>query len=169
MLKRKQQGSATKSVGFVKAVDVDNIEGDGKPDSSYEPFLTEGFISIMGKSTEQVRIKMLRDTGTTQSFVVAGVLPLSEQTSCSSNVLVQVIEMGLVKVPLHQVHLQSELCTGFVKVGVRECLPVKGVEFILGNDLAGGKLFPVLEVFDNPVLDQADELSQSVSSSGLFL
>lgn len=144
----------------MKAVDVDSVERDGKLDSSYEPFLTEGLISIMGKSTKQVRIKMLRDTGIIKSFVVAGVLPFSEQTSCGSNVLVQGIEMGLVKVPLHQVHLQSELCTGFVKVGVHECLPVKGVEFILGNDLAGGKVFPVLEVFDNPVLDQADELSE---------
>ncbi|XP_067230426.1 uncharacterized protein [Chanodichthys erythropterus] len=160
VLKRKQQGSVTKSVGFVKAVDVANVERDGRPDSSYEPFLTEGFISITGKSTEQVRIKMLRDTGTTHSFVVAGVLPFSEQTFCGSNVLVQGIEIGLLKVPLHQVHLQSELCTGFVKVGVCECLPVKGVQFILGNDLAGGKVFPVLEVFDNPVLDQADEVSE---------
>ncbi len=162
MLKRKQQGSVTKSVGFVKAidVDVDNAERDGRLDSSYEPFLMEGFISFTGEFTDQVKVKMLRDTGTTQSFVVAGVLPFSEQTSCGSNVLVQGIAMGLVKVPLHQVHLQSKLCTGFVKVGVRECLPVKGVEFILGND-AGGKVFPVLEVSDNPVfLDQPDDLSK---------
>lgn len=159
-LKRKQQSAATKSVGFVNAVDVNCGERNGRLDSSYEPFLTEGFISISGESTDQVRIKILRDTGTTQSFVLAGALSFNEQTSCGSNVLVQGIEMGLVKVPLHQVHLQSELCTGFVKVGVRECLPVSGVDFILGNDLAGGKVFPVLEVFDNPVLDQADELSE---------
>ncbi len=121
----------------------------------------EGLVSVSGKPTEQVRVKMLRDTGTTQSFVVAGALPFSEQISCGSNVLVQGIEMGIVKVPLHQVHLQSELCTGFVKVGVRDCLPVNGVEFILGNDLAGGKVFPMLEVFDKPVLsDHTDELSE---------
>ncbi len=78
----------------------------------------EGFISFMGKSTDQVKVKMLRDTGTTQSFVVAGVLPFSEQTFCGSNVLVQGIEMGLIKVPLHQMHVHSKLCTGFVKIGV---------------------------------------------------
>lgn len=160
VLKRKQQSSVTKSVGFVKAVNGDNVECEYKLDASYEPFVTEGLISIMGKSAEQIKIKILRDTGTTQSFVVAGVLPFSEQTFCGSNVLVQGIEMGCVKVPLHQVHLQSDLCTGLVKVGVRECLPVKGVDFILGNDLAGGKVFPVLEVFDNPVIDQADELTE---------
>ncbi len=163
MLKRKQQGSVTKSVGFVKAidVDVDSAERDGRLDSSYEPFLMEGFISFTGEFTDQVQVKMLRDTGTTQSFVVAGVLPFSEQTSCGSDVLVQGIEVGLVKVPLHQVHFQPMLCTGSVKVGVRECLPVKGVEFILGNDLAGGKVFPMLEVSDNPVfLDQPNDLSK---------
>lgn len=160
VLKRKQQGSTTKSVGFVNTVVAEKLES-AKPDCSYEPFLMEGFISVSGKPTERVRVKMLRDTGTTQSFVVAGVLPFSEQTSCGSNVLVQGIEMGLVKVPLHQVHLQSELCTGFVKVGVRDCLPVNGVEFILGNDSAGGKVFPMLEVFDKPVLpDHTDELSE---------
>lgn len=140
MLKRKQQGFTTKSVGFVKTVDAEKFESD-KPDCSYEPFLMEGFISVSGKPTEQVRVKMLRDTGTTQSFIVAGVLPFSEQTFCGSNILVQGIEMGIVKVPLHQVHLQSELCTGFVKVGVRGCLPVNGVEFILMIWLVG-RFFP---------------------------
>ncbi len=160
MLKRKQQGSTTKSVGFVKTVDAEKLESD-KPDCSYEPFLMEGLISVSGKPTEQVSVKMLRDTGTTQSFIVAGVLPFSEQTSCGSNVLVQGIEMGIVKVPLHQVHLLSKLCTGFVKVGIRDCLLVNGVEFILGNDLAGGKVFPMLEVFDKPILsDHTDELSE---------
>ncbi len=163
VLKRKQQSSVTKSVGFVKAVEVDNTERGGRLDPSYEPFLMEGLISFTGKSTDQVKVKMLRDTGTTQSFVVAGVLPFSEHTFCgSSNVLVQGIEMGLVKVPLHQVHVHSKLCTGFVKMAVRECLPVKGIEVILGNDLAGGRVFPVLEVFDNPVMsDQPDELTET--------
>ncbi len=41
-------------------------------------------------------------------------------------------------------------------------MPVKGVELIIGNDLAGGSVFPVLEVFDNPVLsEQADELTEA--------
>ncbi len=83
MLKRKQQSSLTKSVGFVKTVDAEKLESY-KPDCSYKPFLMEGFISVPGKPTDQVKVKMLRDTGTTQSFVVAGILPFSEQTSCGS-------------------------------------------------------------------------------------
>lgn len=161
VLKRKQPNSVPKSAGFVKLVDSVKVEGSDKPESSYAPFLLEGLISVTGKSDEQIRVKMLRDTGAMQSFISADVLPFSDQTSCGSNVLIQGIEMGLVQVPLHQVHLESELCTGFVKVAVRARLPVSGVQFILGNDLAGGKVMPLLEVFDNSgVSDQPDELAR---------
>lgn len=69
---------------------------------------------------------MLRDTGSMQSFVVENNLQFSDATSCSSSVIVHGIEMGCVKVPLHNVHLQSDLCTGFVRVAVCTSLPVKG-------------------------------------------
>jgi len=36
--------------------------------------------------------------------------------------------------------MQSDLVSGPVSVGVRNSLPVKGVNFILGNDLAGDKV-----------------------------
>ncbi|KAI2644597.1 Retrovirus-related Pol polyprotein [Labeo rohita] len=46
--------------------------------------------------------------------------------------------MEVMKVPIHRIHFQSDLVTDFVEVGVRPVLPVKGVSFILGNDLADG-------------------------------
>ncbi len=58
--------------------------------------------------------------------------------------------MQVVPVPLHRVHLDCTLVSGFVRVGVRSSLPVKGVTVILGNDLAGGKVLPVPEVTDVP-------------------
>ena len=36
--------------------------------------------------------------------------------------------------------MQSDLVSGVVTVGIRPSLPVKGVDLILGNDLAGGKV-----------------------------
>ncbi len=48
------------------------------------------------------------------------------------------------------VHLQSDLVTGTVPLGVRTELPVDGVSLILGNDLAGGKVFPSPVVVDKP-------------------
>lgn len=49
--------------------------------------------------------------------------------------------MTFLKVPLHKVHLTSDLVTGDVIVGVRSSLPVPGVSFILGNDLARGNVW----------------------------
>lgn len=158
--KRKQQ---PKSVGFVNTV-VDLCKPEAVcevPDSSYKPFLLKGLISLTGKPEDQKQIQMLRDTGAAQSFIVADVLPLSEETSCGSSVLVQGLEMEIINVPLHRVHIESELVTGFVRVGVRHSLPVKGVTFILGNDLAGGKVMPLLEVLDKPDVFCEDDLSKT--------
>ncbi|KAL0151722.1 hypothetical protein M9458_052948 [Cirrhinus mrigala] len=66
-------------------------------DVGFKPFLMKGLVSINGKSEEQKEIQILRDTGAVQSFLVSDVLPLSEQTLCGSSVLVQGIEMGVVK------------------------------------------------------------------------
>ena len=50
--------------------------------------------------------------------------------------------MGCMEVPLYNVELESVIVTGSVIVGVRPSILVKRVSFILGNDLAGGKVVP---------------------------
>lgn len=161
-LKRKQQ-SQPKSVGFVKAVKPTVIvPREEKIDDSYRPFILKGLISLTGNREDQKEIRMLRDTGAMQSFIVADRLPFSEDTFCGSSVIIQGIEMSCINVPLHRLHLQTELCTGFVRVAVRPSLPVQGVDFILGNDLAGGRILPVLEVVDKPdVFSQSEDLSKT--------
>ncbi len=47
----------------------------------------------------------------------------------------------LPSVPLHQVTLNSGLVVGDIIVGTRSQLPVEGVQVILGNDLAGDKVW----------------------------
>ena len=59
--------------------------------------------------------------------------------------------MGFVPVPLHKVHVKSGLVTGFLSVAVRPCFPVDGVDFIMGNHIAGGRGYPVLEIVNTPV------------------
>ena len=68
--------------------------------------------------------------------------------------------MGFVPVPLHHVHLQCDLVSGVFKVGVCPDLPVKGVQFILGNDIAGGRVLPMLEVLDCPNTYAGDSLPE---------
>ncbi len=65
--------------------------------------------------------------------------------------------MGLntLLVPLHTVNLHSDLVTGEVVVGLRPVLPIEGVHLILGNKLAGGRVWP--NVPSSPmVLSEAD-------------
>ena len=67
--------------------------------------------------------------------------------------------MGCVPVPLHNVHVTSELVSGVFRVGIQPELPVKGIDFLLGNDIAGGMVLLVLEVLDSPDSSLSDELA----------
>ena len=53
--------------------------------------------------------------------------------------------------------------TGFFTVGVRSCFPINGVDLIMGNDLAGGKVYPVPEVVNIPIPDTDDLANKSRS------
>ncbi len=97
---------------------------------------------------------------TFQSAVIHGTLPFSPQSSCGSDVLVQGIELGIVKVPLHTIYLHSNIVTGIVKVAVHSQLPVKGISRTLGNDLAGSKGNSLPEVTDEPCASEDDVLVQ---------
>ena len=85
-------------------------------------------------------MRILRDTGASQSFILRDLLPLSEKTATGSSVLVQGIGMGSMKVTLHRVCLKSDLVCGDVVVGVRSSFPIPSVNFILGKDIAGSKV-----------------------------
>jgi hypothetical protein len=51
----------------------------------------------------------------------------------------------------------SDLVSGHFHVGVVSTLPVKGVTLLLGNNIAGGNITPVLEVVDNPEIKTTDD------------
>ncbi|VDI28681.1 Hypothetical predicted protein [Mytilus galloprovincialis] len=74
----------------------------------YKPFMSDGFVSIVDDTTLQP-IKILRDTGASQSLLLEGVLPLSEKTSVGASVLLQGVELGCIDVPLHRIYLKSDL------------------------------------------------------------
>ena len=77
-------------------------------------------------------------------MILAEAIPLSESSSSGKSVLTQGVECGLVTVPLHEVNLQSDLVSGPVTVGARPSLPIEDMHLILGNDLAGDKVNPVM-------------------------
>ncbi len=144
--KQKNSSMKAKSVAFVKSSE-DNDRLDST--SVYQPFLMSGFVSLSADS--EVRpITILRDTGAAQSIILDSVLPFSAVTYTGSDVLVHGIELGCVKLPLHTVCLTSDLNSGVVELGVRSELPVEGVGLVLGNDLAGGKVFSSPVVVETP-------------------
>lgn len=114
-----------------------------------------------GKPDDQRPVTVLRDTGGSGSFILASVLPLNPQSARDVSAVVRGIGMSFVPAPLHSIHVQSKLVSGFFPVAVRSHFPVDGVDFILGNDIAGGKVFPDPEVVDTPIPEvESDELVQ---------
>lgn len=117
------------------------ITGEGNSElKSYLPFITEGVVSLVG-SKEQVRIKILRDTGAFDSFIAAATLPFSNDTFLGSSVPVVGMGLKVLNVPQHKMMLHCDLFQGEVSVGVRPALPMDGVAMILGNDIAGDKVW----------------------------
>nr|XP_040019042.1 uncharacterized protein LOC120809370 isoform X2 [Gasterosteus aculeatus aculeatus] len=133
------------------------------PDSCFKPFIFSGFVSVGERGEDRKPVRILRDTGGSQSFILADVLDFGTDSACNTSTVVQGIEMGFVTVPLHRVHVSSELASGCFEVAVRPSLPVRGVDFIMGNDIAGGKVMPVVQVVDVPHNDsQADVLARNL-------
>lgn len=64
---------------------------------------------------------------------------------------------GLDSVPLVTIHLESELFLGSALVWVVDQLPVPGVQVILGNDLAGGKMGSLPVLSEVPVESEETE------------
>ena len=129
----------------------------------YEPFISDGFVSLSGDTCTPTPITILRDTGASQSLILADTLPFSEKTSSGTSVLIQGVECENINVPLHNIHLFSDLVTGPVTVGIRPFLPFKGVHLLLGNDLAGDKVVVNPLVTDTPNIDQTpDPIEQEI-------
>ena len=120
-------------------------------------------MSLNSDFAQSTAIKILRDTGASQSLILADTLPFSEKTSSETNVLIQGVECGFINVPLHNIYLSSDLVTGLVAVGIRPSLPFKGVHLLLGNDLAGDKVVVDLFLTSTPCVDQLpDPIEQEI-------
>lgn len=149
--KHKNAASKSKSVALMQSVPRAYVNA-----TTYQPFICTGTVSLSSESKER-QLRILRDTGAAQSFILEDQLPFSAESYTGTDVLVRGFGMVCVNVPLHQVYLKSELVTGLVTLGVCSQLPVDGVDFILGNDLAGGKVFPRPIVVHEPVVTEESE------------
>jgi len=69
--------------------------------SNYHPFVSKRFVSLT-EGGDTVAVKILRDTGATQSLIASNVLSLSAQTSIDASVLIQGVGLEVIRVPLHR-------------------------------------------------------------------
>ena len=119
-----------------------------------EPFLSDGFVSLNSDSGQSTPIKILRDTGASLSLILADTLPFSEKTSSRTSVIIQGVECEFVNVPLYNIYFSSNFVPGLVAVGIRPSLPFKGVNLLIGNDLAGDKEVVDPHLTSTPCVDQ---------------
>ena len=168
-LRRKLERDEAKPTGLTtlrprpqSSIKTNTIDIVTKPKSDstmeiFEPFMLNGFVSLSGDNCPPTPIKILRDTGASQSLILADILPFSKKTSSGTSVLIQGVECGTVNIPLHHVNLSSDLVTGPVVIGIKPSLPFKGVHLLLGNDLAGDKVVVNPLVTDTPNIGQTDD------------
>ena len=100
---------------------------------NYKPFISEGVVSLVGDESSLQKVKILRDTGATESVMLDSVLPVTENSFTGANVLISVVEMGILEVPLNEVNIKSSLINGNIVIGMRPSLPVEGISLILGS------------------------------------
>ena len=97
-------------------------------------------VSLKG-SDELIHVKILCDTGASESFILESVLLFSSTSSAGRSLLVCGIDLNTFEVPLHRIMLHPELVEGEVEMGIRPALPVDSVQVILGNNYAGGRVW----------------------------
>ena len=60
---------------------------------NYKPFISEGLVSLVGDESSSQKVKILRDTGATQPFMLHSILPLTENSFTGANVFISVIDV----------------------------------------------------------------------------
>ncbi len=149
VLKAKMKGMKTniRPVAFAATVKTDYVYevcsapiGEADVLAAYAPFIREGSVSLVGGDVK-TPLKILRDTGAYNSYIVSSVLPFSGDTDTGDFVLSRGMGLSVFPAPLHKMVLDCELVQGEVDVGVLSALPIEGIHLILGNGLAGSRVW----------------------------
>ena len=104
-LERKRKSNAI--VAPTRPDDEGYMDGSREVPSEYKPFVSHGTVSL--GSGEESPVTILRDTGASQSLILADVLPFSADSATGASVLLQGVELGTVNVPLHKM-ICDQIC-----------------------------------------------------------
>lgn len=131
----------------------------------FQPFRFKGSVSA-SEDSPSIPVNILRDTGASHSIVVRSIVPFVEDAYTGEFVVLKGIN-GCITLPLCKLYLRSGIISQAVTVAVQDSLPVEGVTFLLGNDIAGCRVIPDPVVCSNPLnFDPAVKLTEQ--NPGLF-
>ncbi|XP_071950797.1 uncharacterized protein [Antedon mediterranea] len=128
--------------------------GPEKVRKLFKPFLSTGSVALIN-DVNLSKVRVLRDTGASQSLIIESALSFSNESSAGASVLIQGVEGGYKEVPLHVIRIETDIVSGDFVVGVVPSLPVWGVTLLLGNDLAGDRVTVEPVVCKSPVEDES--------------
>ena len=117
----------------------------------YHSFLFDGKVSPCSSGESGKPVVILRDTGANQSLMLDSSMVFPPDSAVNAHALVQTVDCSYMSVPLYKVDLKCDLVSGPVTVGVVPKLPMAGIDFLLGNDLAGDKVAVDPVVSEKPV------------------
>ena len=170
-LKRKDRPQV-KPAAFVAPVSdvrslspVHEIGGSlGGVDEAYRPFVEKGYVSLVG-SSQKVPVTILRDTAALGTYILESVLPFCAKSATGDAMLSRGMGMSIISSPTHKIELECGLVNGEVEVALRAAFPMAGVDVVLGNMHAGGrvwanKVLPQPLVSPIPIVDSDPDKSE---------
>ena len=163
-LTEREEEGGVKPVGVVStSPETEKMKEKEMAFEMYKKFISEGSVVVDGKECPVV---VLRDTGASQSLLL-GKAGECKGTFLHTYVLIKGVGGEFTSVPMYQVTLRSKVVSGLVSVGVVTSLPVPGVDLILGNDLAGDKVYADPEITTTPAVSRETEGLQ-ITIPGIF-
>ncbi|KAK4328171.1 hypothetical protein Pmani_001409 [Petrolisthes manimaculis] len=114
------------------------------PVESCRLFVFYGYVTLGGR---KYPVTILRDTGATGSLLIN---PTGKPLQSSESILIRGVA-GFDTFPTVSINLECELLKATADVGIVDSLPVPGIDLLLGNDIAGAKVFPHPIVSSEPL------------------
>ena len=121
-----------------------------KSEDLFEDYTFDGTVAL-SENERKHKVRILRDTGGSQSLLLRRALPKVEANMTNDSVIT-VDLTGMSTVPLANIYLDCPIKKGNVLVGIRDVdFPVSGVTLLLCNDLAGRLVTPNVIVTEKPM------------------
>ena len=139
--------------------------GESLTEDLFSYFVFSGFV-MHDRGQPMCNIKILRDTGATQSVLTKDSLPNIERKFNGDYVVILTL-IGYQTCPIANIYLKTDLVEGFYKVAVVDgTLPgeFKGINLLLGNDIAGRKVLPRPIVQFSPLSAEALEINDETET-----